>query len=101
MHRTNHCRLGALLAAFLLLPGPSSAGVLTGLFCKDCPPSQYTPLHYWTAGLYRLYNCKHGPHVNQYPPDRQPYVTPGYEIIRYPCPQGDPPSLLLQRDRGR
>jgi hypothetical protein len=90
-------RLGAwVLSAGLLLPTGAQAGWPFGLgkhSGRDCPPSWYSPFHYWTPALYRVYAACHGPTVNSYIQDNYPHVTPGYRLDKFPCPGVDPAAL--------
>jgi hypothetical protein len=58
----------------------------------DCPPSLYSPLHYWAPTLIRVRDCLHQPTVSSYGEIR-PDITPSYQIIRYPCPAVDPAAI--------
>jgi hypothetical protein len=93
MSRSNRRWWAAVaLAVGLVLPAQARAGSLLGLWHRDCPPSSYSPCHYWTPALYRVCAAVHGPKLGVYPPDRFPSVPPNYLIIRYPCPAAEPGS---------
>jgi hypothetical protein len=59
----------------------------------DCPPSQYSCLHYLTPNLYRVYEQCHGPKVGLVAPDRYPQFPLHYEITTFPCPTAPPNSI--------
>ena len=52
----------------------------------DCPPTQYSCLHYLTPNLYRVYEQCHGPKVGLIAPDRYPQFPLHYEITTSPLP---------------
>jgi hypothetical protein len=66
-----------------------------------CPPSAYTPCHYNTPALYRLYADFHAPRAGIHAPDRYPGVTPSYRIIPFPCRAVTPATLYEYRDLAR
>ena len=35
---------------------------------RDCPRSEYSPLHYWAPGLYQVRAWVHPSNLDQYPP---------------------------------
>ncbi len=90
-------RLAAwVLSAGLLLPAGVQAGWLHGCAkgqAPDCPPHLYSPWHYWTPGLYRIYAHCHGPKVTGCIPDRYPQIPIRAVIIPYPCQAVDPGAL--------
>jgi hypothetical protein len=87
---------GLVIVAGLLPPAGAEAG---GLFdCwpwrkSECPPSSYSPCHYWTPTCYRLYAYCH-PQGYIYPPDRYPNVPPHYLITKFPCRAVDPTTAM-------
>ena len=58
-----------------------------------CPPSAYTPWHYWAPTLFRVHAEHHGPAEPTYAPDRYPGLPPRFAISRFPCPAVDPAAF--------
>jgi hypothetical protein len=84
-----------VLTVSLLLPGEGTAGPLVDHLLgrqTDCPPTSYSPCHYWTPTLYRLQCYCHNtsPCLWQFPPGPSPEVPPSYRITKYPCPAVNP-----------
>jgi hypothetical protein len=81
-----------LLAAGLFLPAGARAGVLSNLYhnCKyDCPPGQYSHLHYTTPTVWRLYAHCRMSHLGQPTPqvDSTLPATPiAFDAFRPKCP---------------
>jgi hypothetical protein len=90
-------RLGMVMLAIVALAAPVDAGPLPRSSARDCPRPVYTPTHYWTPGLYRFSALIHGPAIPVWPPDREPGIPPTFQVIGYPCPAGEPPSLQLDQ----
>ncbi len=97
MVRIRRLALAVLVVAAGLVAGsPVGAGPLKDFFCPcDCPPPDYSPLHYWTPGLVRLHDA-HGPKLGVYAPDRHPEIPPTYTILKFPCPAVDPAATLIE-----
>jgi hypothetical protein len=89
-----HGRWRALLVLLLglLAPTPALAGPFFGdwSWCwhpsPDCPHGQYSPLHYWAPGVYKVRACVHPSNLDQYPPGPTPPVAPSYQYSKYGCP---------------
>ena len=80
-----------VLAIGLGEPGKGTAGpLLPGRTHEEhfCPPSSYSPCHYWAPTLYRLKVCLHGPTLDINPPDRHPGTPAQYDVQAFPCPVG-------------
>jgi hypothetical protein len=87
---------GLVIGAGLLLPGGTRAGDVFGWWPwkkSACPPSSYSPCHYWTPTCYRLDAYCH-PHGYIYPPDRYPHLPPHYLITQFPCMAVDPTTAM-------
>jgi hypothetical protein len=56
----------------------------------QCPPSSYSPCHYWTPAVYRWRAYHHCSGQYLYAIDRFPEMPPTYQIIKYPCRAVDP-----------
>jgi hypothetical protein len=75
----------------LLAPSPAPAGPLFGDWgwlwhpAPNCPRGQYSPLHYWTPGVYYAREYVHPSNLDQYPPGPCPPVAPSFDFNRYPC----------------
>jgi hypothetical protein len=83
------------LAATLLSPGEGTAGPLVDHLLgrqPDCPPSMYSPCHYWTPEVYRLRCFCHNDHpcLWQFPPGPSPSVPPSFRITQFPSPAVNP-----------
>jgi hypothetical protein len=88
-----------VLTVWLLLPVPGKAAdtlidYLLG-HKAGCPPSSYSPCHYWTPSFYRLFYATHdlSPSLDQFPPGPSPEMTPRYKIYYYKCPAVPPPEF--------
>jgi hypothetical protein len=82
---------GALvLAVGLFLAPQARAGWILDHWHHDCPPSSYSPCHYWTPAAYRVYAACHGPKLGIYAPDRFPGIPPRVVLTTYPCPAAPP-----------
>lgn len=57
--------------------------------CKQCPPSQYAPSHYWLPGWYRLKACHRGDTMNKVPC----LIPAPIMATRYPCPTAEPAAI--------
>jgi hypothetical protein len=88
----------ATLMLLMLVLGPRSAqaGPFLGdwSWCwspqsKDCSPSLYCPLHWWTPTLYRAHAWFCPANLDSYPPGLP--VQPTFVFQRYPC-QSTPPA---------
>jgi hypothetical protein len=93
MSGKDYWELAALvLSAILLLPAAASAGPFFGCSSekgKHCPTGSYSPFHYWTPHLYRLYVCVHGPVPQSLiAQDRHPGLPTGFQVNPYPCRSG-------------
>ncbi len=84
----------AVLVAGLLTPAAGRAWPTAG-WCNPpgCPKPCYSPFHYWTPQLYRVYACCHNPHEPIYAVDRCPEIQPGYQVQTFPCPPVPPAAL--------
>src|SRR5262249_24057752 len=51
---------------------------------RDCPRGDYSPLHYWTPGLYKLRAYVHPSNVDQYPPGPTPPLPVPSQPTTYP-----------------
>jgi hypothetical protein len=75
----------------LLAPGTALAGPYLGDWgwCwhqdRDCARGEYSPLHYWTPGLYKVRAYVHPSNLDQYPPGPSPSVPASFETTRYRC----------------
>jgi len=58
--------LVALMAPALALGQPECDGARHGR--RDCPRTEYSPLHYWTPALYQVRACIRPSNLDQYPP---------------------------------
>lgn len=90
--------VACVLSAGLLLPARARAGWPFGqgkCLGRDCPSSSYSPFHYWTPGLYRLYAACHGPTVNSCIQDNSPQIPTSYRLDKFPCPGVDPALLYI------
>ena len=87
------------LAALVLGMGLSSTVAASGgpgaepryIDGANCPPSSYSPWHFWAPLWYRFeayHHCCHPQYL--YAADRYPEVPPTYEFSRYPCRAVDP-----------
>lgn len=90
-----------ILGAALVASARAEAGGLGKPRANDCPPPSYSPWHYWTPGLYRIFQCRHGPHIDLHAPDRHPAIAPTYSITPFPCPPVDPVSYSEVRTVSR
>lgn len=85
--------LGLLLG--LLVPSAAQAGPYIGEWgwwwhpAPNCPPGQYSWLHYWAMRLYRFRAWAHPSNLDQYPPGT-PVPAP-LQANRSRC-QGNPPA---------
>jgi hypothetical protein len=94
-------RLGAVVLFFggpLMLCAPAHAGpILDRCLGRDtkCPPTEYSAWHYWTPGLYRVYDACRLPPPGRYlySADPVPAVPANCIINAYSCP-GVPPAAL-------
>jgi hypothetical protein len=82
----------AALALTLGLVSPASAGWFFSHGHDDCPPSQYSCLHYFAPSLYR-YRAFHSDHPEYlYAPVPHPEMV-SYDTFAAPCPAVDPAIL--------
>ena len=65
-----------------------------------CPPTSYSPCHYWTPTLYRLYDCIHYGKHTPYIPDCHYPDAVSFKIVPFPCPPVDPITLYLRDPYG-
>jgi len=84
-----------VLGLVLLLPCRGNAGpLLDNLMYRKahCPPTSYSPCHYWTPTLERV--CAHfRGGVSMYAADLHPDVPPSYRVSTFPCPAVKPADL--------
>jgi hypothetical protein len=89
--RQRALRSAWVLLVVLLVPAPALAGPYLGEWsccwhpARDCPRGSYSPLHYWTPGVYKVRAWVHPVNVDQYPPGPCPAPPLTYEIHKYPC----------------
>jgi hypothetical protein len=77
-----------------LLPEAARAGSLLGWFePKDCPPSDYTSLHYWAPTAWRVHAHFHVPGVPMEAELRYPEVPSPIEVRHFHCPATPPFSM--------
>jgi hypothetical protein len=81
----------AVLTLCLAIPQVANAGPYLGDWswlwhpCRDCPRGEYSPLHYWTVGLYKTRAVVHPSSLDQYSPGPSPAPTVEYLRTPYPC----------------
>ncbi|MCC6421736.1 MAG: hypothetical protein IT429_26255 [Gemmataceae bacterium] len=63
------------------------------LFHRNCPPSSYSPLHYWLPGAYTARANLHPQRGIHYPTDHYPGLPVAVTITGYPCPPVSPAAL--------
>ena len=77
------------LALGMLFSDPAYAGGCVSIFGwhvgRDCPRSDYSPLHYWVPEAYKLRAYVHPTSVDQYTAGPATPVEPAYETTRYRC----------------
>ena len=74
------------LMAGLLLAGTGFADGDDGPRCRNCPPGDYSILHYWFPGWYEARAEFHPKNFDQYPPGPSPSVPPTYQYGKHRCP---------------
>jgi hypothetical protein len=52
---------------------------------RDCPRSEYCPLHYWAPSLYQVRAYLHPSNLDQYPPGPSAPIENNLELNRYKC----------------
>ncbi len=82
--------LGTLaLATVLQISSLAQAGDCINFFGwhigRDCPRSDYSPLHYWVPEWYKVRANVHPAHLEQYPAGPMAPVEPSIEVTRYRC----------------
>src|SRR6476469_2566236 len=55
-----------------------------------CPPSSYSPCHYYAPACYRWRAFHHPANIDSYPPGNCSPGPFGYRITPFPCPAVDP-----------
>jgi hypothetical protein len=84
-------RTALVLWVGLLAPGTVLAGPYLGDWgwcwhpARDCPRGEYSALHYWTPGLYKVRMYVHPSNLDQYPPGPSVPVPATFETTKYPC----------------
>jgi hypothetical protein len=73
-----------VLSVTLLTP----ASLLAGPECKpgECPPNDYSRLHYWTPTMYVLRAYIHPSNLDQYAPGPSANIAPTFDTTKYRCP---------------
>jgi hypothetical protein len=82
--------LGALVLALgLRTQEAAHAGGCLSVFGwhigRDCPRSDYSPLHYWVPEAYKVRAYVHPASVDQYPAGPATPIEPIFETTRYRC----------------
>ena len=80
-----------MLKKKLEMPSAAEAGSWFGpgwgwRYDHVCAPPAYSPCHYWTPQLYRLWALCHAPREPMYAAPRYPCVPSQFVISRYACP---------------
>src|SRR5262245_27506108 len=52
---------------------------------RDCPRSDYSPLHYWVPEAYKVRMYVHPSNLDQYVAGPAAPIEPTFEITRYRC----------------
>jgi hypothetical protein len=91
MARKTGVWLTALLLLGLLAPSPALAGPYLGDWGwlwhpdRDCPAGEYSPLHYWTPGLYRARALTRPSKLDEYTAGPIPCTPAPFEMSKYKC----------------
>jgi hypothetical protein len=92
------CLAALVVAAGLVLPARARAGGLLAHWFgnPDCPPPSYSPCHYWTPAVVRLYEDHHGPALHPYAPNTHPDIPPTFLFYKYRCPTSSPTEQMRE-----
>jgi hypothetical protein len=82
--------LGALVLSLgLLAPRIAQAGDCVSFFGwhigRDCPRSDYSPLHYWVPEAYKVRMYVHPSNLDQYTAGPDAPIEASFNITRYRC----------------
>jgi hypothetical protein len=97
-------RWAVVLLVGLVAPTAATAGPFFGDWSwhwhqdPDCPRGLYSPLHYWTTGLFRVRSYCHPSNLDQYPPGPATPVPIPIDVIPYPCRTTPPAPAIPYAD---